>query len=304
MKRLDLKVGYACNNNCRFCAQAHNKHLPQPSTRELEKKIERGYEDGCTGIVFTGGEPTIRRDLVHLVAHARSVGYELIQIQTNGRLLYYEKLVQDLVRAGVTEFSPALHGATPEVHEYLTRARGSWKQTVTGIINIKKHGLPVITNTVITKTNYTTLPEIVSLLLNLGVDQFQLAFVHPVGNAYKNFYSIVPRKTMVMPYVHRALDIHRERGEPRGVIAMVEAFPYCFMRGYEKYCSENYIPETDIFELEREIRNYSIVRRTEGKAKSPKCAMCVHNSYCEGPWKEYPEKYGFGEFVPVVSREG
>ena len=112
----------------------------------------------------------------------------------------------------MTEFSPAVHGHIPELHDFLTRSQGSFNQTIQGIKNIKKHRVPIITNTVVTKPNYRYLPEIAKLLVKLGVNQFQLAFVHPIGNAYKNFDSIVPRISLAAPYIHRGLQIGIDAG--------------------------------------------------------------------------------------------
>jgi len=185
-------------------------------------------------VVFTGGEPTIREDLPELVSYAKDLGYSLIQIQSNGRMFCYEKFVKRLIRAGVTEFSSSIHGHSAEIHESQTRSKGSFLQTKQGIENLVKLEQKVLTNSVITKFNYMFLPDLSEFLIKLNVDQFQFAFVHPCGNAWENFESVVPKKSEVAPYVHKALDIAINSGYKAGKV-MVEAFPFCFMKGYEKF---------------------------------------------------------------------
>ncbi|MEM2918455.1 MAG: radical SAM protein [Candidatus Altiarchaeota archaeon] len=299
-RRLDLKLGFSCNNNCIFCARAHKRKLGDQKTEELKRHLERAIEnDNCTEVVFTGGEPTLRNDLTELISYAKDLGYELIQVQSNGRMFSYENFVKKLIMAGTTEFSSSIHGHCKEIHEIQTRAKGSFEQTKKGIENLVKLEQHVLTNSVITKFNYKFLPDLAEFLINLKVDQFQFAFVHPVGNAWENFSTVVPKKIEVMPYVHKALDIAISAGYNAGR-AMVEAFPFCFMRGYEKFCSELYMPkEIEVREPDRVIKKFQEWRISKGKVKFSQCKNCKYEIICEGPWKEYPKIFGNDEFSPI-----
>ena len=293
-ERVDIKTGWNCNNRCQFCVQGNKREsLGNKETAEVKRLLEEARQDSDS-IVFTGGEVTIRKDLVELVAHARSLGYRTIQIQTNGRVLAYRKACEELIEAGATEFSPALHGHVPDLHDHQTRAKGSFVQTVRSIKNLKELDQPVLTNTVITRSNYRHLPEIASLLVALGVDQYQFAFVHPIGTAGELFASVVARFPMIEPFVKKGLDV----GINAGRHVMTEAIPYCFMDGYEIYVAERVIPRTKIFEGHVTIDDYTEHRLTEGKAKGPRCPECAFDAICEGPWREYPERFGWDEFLP------
>lgn len=299
-ERVDIKTGWMCNNRCLFCVQGNKRDLygNKPGD-EVRRLLEEARKDSDS-IVFTGGEVTIRKDLLDLVRHARDLGYRVIQIQTNGRVLAYRKACEDLIAAGVTEFSPALHGHVAELHDYLTRSPGSFAQTVRAIRNLKDLGQIVLTNTVITRSNYRHLPEIATLLVGLGVDQYQFAFVHPIGTAGEHFTAVVPRFALIEPHVHRGLDV----GLSAGRRVMTEAIPYCFMRGYETCVAEPIIPRTKIFEGHVTIEDYTHHRLVEGKAKGPRCTECAFDSVCEGPWREYPEHFGWDEFIPRATFEG
>jgi MoaA/NifB/PqqE/SkfB family radical SAM enzyme len=300
IERVDIKTGWLCNNRCKFCVQGNKREIfGNKSTEEVKKLLEEARKDSDS-IVFTGGEVTIRKDLVELVSYARSLGYRIIQIQTNGRVLAYKKACKELIEAGATEFSPALHGHCAELHDYLTSAPGSFAQTVKAIMNLKELGQVVLTNTVITRSNFRHLPEIAKLLVSLGVDQYQFAFVHPVGTAMVNFDSVVPRMTLIEPFVKKGLDV----GIRAGRSVMTEAIPYCFMKSYEIYVAERIIPRTKILEGHVTIEDYTKHRLVEGKLKGERCKECVFDPYCEGPWREYPERFGHDEFVPRLSFEG
>jgi MoaA/NifB/PqqE/SkfB family radical SAM enzyme len=292
--RLDLKVGYRCNNRCVFCVQGDKRErFVDRTTAELRELLETN-RGGSDGVVLTGGEVTIRPDVVELVAYASELGYRTIQVQTNGRRLSYLPFVKALVRAGVTEIAPALHGSTPAMHDALVRAPGAFAQVVAGIRNCRGLGLPVITNTVVVNDNYRDLPAIAELLARLGVQQMQLAYVHPAGSAEQDFEHVVARFSDAMPFVYEAL----RAAESAGLPAVTEAIPYCFMRGFERHVIEDYIPQTRIVEAGMTIDDYTAYRWDEGKAKGPPCAECTWANRCEGPWHEYPREYGWAEFKP------
>lgn len=297
--RVDLKVGFRCNNFCKFCVQGDKRErLPAKETGELVDALAEGRSAGATALVITGGEPTLHKDVVAIARRARDLGYSLVQIQTNGRAFCYEDFCRRLIDAGVNEFGPSLHGSTPSAHDWLTGAPGAFVQTVAGIRVLKKLGQRVITNSVITKANGRDLPALARLLVALGVDQFQFAYMHLTGRAGENKGWLAARKSLVEPHLKRALDV----GIAAGRRVMSEAMPYCVMSGYEAYVAEDIIPDTRIYDADRVIPDYTKTRLDEGKARGPRCGECAWVSRCEGPWREYPELFGWDEFVPVKRR--
>lgn len=296
-KRLDIKTGFICNNNCLFCVQADNKSNGSRSFDDIKKDLIDS-KNRCNNVVLTGGEVTIRSDFLDIVRFASGLGYKNIQIQSNGRMFASIDFCKHAIKAGATQFSPAIHGYCEKQHDFLTKVRGSFKQTVKGIINLKKLNAIVLTNTVVVKPNYRDLPKIAKLLVKLKVDQFQFAFVHPMGNAWTNFESVVPSLSMAAPYIHKGLKI----GIDAGIKVMAEAMPYCFMQGYEEYIAEKVIPETEIRgKSYQNTNNHAKQRKNDGKIKFTQCKKCKYDIVCEGPWKEYPEKFGSSEFKAILT---
>ncbi|MBU1078317.1 MAG: radical SAM protein [Spirochaetes bacterium] len=295
VKKADIKIGYSCNNYCKFCVQGRKRDiLPDMTTGEVKKILNKARRN-CKGIVFTGGEPTVRPDFLELIRYTKSLGFERIQVQSNGRMFAYKKFCQASIRSGVNEFGLALHGHIPELHNYLTSSE-SFFETIQGFKNLKELGQPVYANTVITKSNYRHLEEIAGLLASLKVEQFQFAFVHAMGSAEEHFPSIVPRMAMVIPYVIKGLNT----GIKAGIQVMTEAIPYCLMPGYERYIVEAFIPSTEIYELDMKIE-FDKVRPKLAKIKGKECPKCKYDKVCEGTWREYPKHFGFSEFRPILS---
>lgn len=293
--RADLKVGFACNNRCVFCAQGDKRASCGAIDFDVLCDRLRRLSAPARGLVLTGGEPTVHRHIVPLVRYAARLGFLPIQIQTNGRMLAYGHVVGSLLDAGATEFSPSLHGSTAEIHDALTRARGSFAQTTTGIRNLVAAGARVLTNTVVVSDNAPDLPHIVALLGELGVRQAQLAFVHPVGTAMDRFDEVVPRLASVVEPITRARAVARATG----MRLATEGVPLCFLREMEELAVESAIPGTVVVDLDGTSLDYSAWRSHEGKTHGPPCAACRALARCEGPWREYPARWGWGEFHPL-----
>ncbi len=296
MSRVDIKIGFNCNNLCQFCVQGDKRFkFTNKTLAQIKEALQQAFNHGSTGVVFTGGEPTIHPNILEAVKYAKDLGFLSIQLQSNGRMFAYLDFCQKLIEAGANEFSPALHSSVPEIHDQLTQSPGAWQQVVAGIENLKSLGQYVLTNTVINSLNYKDLPDLASLFVDLNVDQFQFAFVHILGTAEKNKDWLVPKKSEIMPYVKKGLDI----GIKNNKIVMTEAIPYCLLQGYEDYIAEKIMPETKVVDAEGVIESYADYRWNQGKAKRKECEACKYFKACEGPWKEYPQIFGWKEFQPV-----
>jgi len=296
MKRLDIKITFQCNNRCRFCVQGEKRHnsgsdLPQKKIFSILRKFRNSYDE----VVFTGGEATIRKDILELVSFAKGLDYR-VHIQSNGRMFFYKDFCTAMVEAGMDQASISVHGHNAKLHDYLTYAKGSFTQTTSGIKNLISLGKIVTTNTVINKHNYRYLPAIARKVIELGVLQYQFAFPHIMGSAFVNFREMIPKKSIIMPYVRKGLKIGLEKNR----LPMTEAIPYCFLKGCEKCVSDRIVPDSKVFDV-YVTESFNAWRKDEGKSKGPACVKCKYYECCEGPWKEYPQLFGWSEFIPVKS---
>jgi len=293
--RLDLKLTYQCNNRCRFCVQGNSRHVT-PGFVPYNKLYAfiRSKKSSYAEIVFTGGEPTLHPDFIRLVKAAKRLGYT-VHVQTNGRIFSYLETSIRAFRAGVDIFAVSIHGHTPALHDSLTSVPGSLNQSMQGVMNLLSLGKNVVTNTVINTKNYRYLADIAKMVTKAGVRQYQVAYPHICGGAAENIKDLVPKKTVVMPYVIKAVDF----GIKNGYVPRIEAIPFCLLGKYKDYSTDNEIPETLIFEKGIQ-RDFSRWLANEGKAKGPKCRICKYFESCYGPWSEYPQIFGWNEFKPCA----
>jgi radical SAM protein with 4Fe4S-binding SPASM domain len=162
--RMDLALTYKCNNNCYFCYTGGPHKVSELSTKDWKKALDKIWDAGVPQVVFTGGEPTLRKDLVELVDHAREFVTGLV---TNGRRLV--KLAPDLRRVSLDYVQVSLESPDAAVHDKMVGVNGAWKETIDGIQAALKSGLEVITNTTLTKDSAPAFAALVKTGAGLGL---------------------------------------------------------------------------------------------------------------------------------------
>jgi len=133
--RMDLALTYRCNNACAHCYNARPRNYPELDTQTWKKIIDRVWELRVPHVVFTGGEPTLREDLVELVAYAQEKGL-VTGLNTNGRKLADSSLLQELIEAGLDHVQITVESYNPSVHDAMVRASGAWEDTLAGLRNV------------------------------------------------------------------------------------------------------------------------------------------------------------------------
>jgi radical SAM protein with 4Fe4S-binding SPASM domain len=166
--RMDLAISYRCNNDCSHCYNARPRDYPELSTEQWHQILDRLWAIGIPHIVFTGGEPTLRQDLIELISHAEQNG-QITGLNTNGRRLSDRNYVESLVRAGLDHVQITLESHDLNIHDSMVNTHGAWKQTVAGIRNVLETPLYVMTNTTMLTSNSPTLANTLEFLAELGV---------------------------------------------------------------------------------------------------------------------------------------
>jgi radical SAM protein with 4Fe4S-binding SPASM domain len=169
--RMDLALTYRCNNDCPHCYVARSADHPEVDTDTWRAILERVWEVGVPHVCFTGGEATMRDDLVELVAHAEGLGL-VAGLLTNGRRLSDAAYVQALVAAGLDHVQVTLESHDEVTHDEMSGAHGAWRETVQGIRNAVAADLYTTTNTTLTRANVPGIEETVAFIGTLGVPTF------------------------------------------------------------------------------------------------------------------------------------
>src|SRR5258708_4740969 len=115
-----IKVGYACNNHCTFCHTLDLRDIDGTGMLVM-RKIDRARELGYGMVVLSGGEVTMRKELLPWAARTAAHGLDF-GLVTNARMLAYPELVDKLMRLRLGYVYLSLHGGTAKLHHAMVRA--------------------------------------------------------------------------------------------------------------------------------------------------------------------------------------
>jgi MoaA/NifB/PqqE/SkfB family radical SAM enzyme len=340
-ERGDIRLGYRCNARCGFCYYQDKLDTPvelEPTTEQLANRLRTLRGHGATEVEFTGGEPTIRADLPHLVRLARTLGFVNVSIITNGLRLAKPAYAEQVVDAGANDFLFSIHGHDAHLHDSHTKLPGSFVRILRAVENVGALGARVRATTTVTGNNHARLGDIVELLLRLKVACIHLAVFSPVAQAMGTDESLFVRYSDASESIKRAIDRHRDRLPPLSV----KYLPFCFMRGYESYVmnlyQQSFDPDDWNYYLSNKVRradtwiarvavdaasaigglfarNYAVALRHGWsgwkvvgltrivellrKHRAPACRSCCYDAVCDHVWKDYVARFGDTEIRAV-----
>ncbi len=174
----------ACMLSCKHCrAEAITEPLPgELSTVEGKKLIGQVASFGKPSpiLIFTGGDPLMRRDFWSLLDYAKSLGVRVSVAPSVTPLLTRETVTQ-LARAGIRMVSLSLDSPYEDVHDGIRGVAGTWRRTLEAVRWFQEEGVMVQVNTVVMRETVDGLPDMVKLLLDIGAVAWEVFYYIPVG---------------------------------------------------------------------------------------------------------------------------
>lgn len=207
-----VALGFACNNACAFCAQGQLREQQGPVDASAVEAQLQQIESGDR-VAFVGGEPTLHALLPDWLRAADARGASRLILQTNGRRLAYPSYTRALASASSRlSLDVSLHGSTEAMHDYHTGVEGSFKQTLLGLRHARASALPAFVTTVVTRSNFRHLLEILRVLAASGARGQQLVITLPHGDARRAADRLIPALELVKPHVLRVVSEARQLG--------------------------------------------------------------------------------------------
>ena len=176
-----LYVTEGCNLKCITCS--YRDALPGELTLDEIKSLARSLNDfGLKHIVYSGGEPLLRRDFREICETFKSYGVKQ-SLLTNGLLL--EKRY-DSIKDYFHEIIISIDGAIAETHNRI-RGLNSFEQIFKGVakaVNCTGKRPAVSIRTVLQKNNYRELPDFIKLAKSAGVDRISFLSADIASDAF------------------------------------------------------------------------------------------------------------------------
>jgi len=187
------ELTYACPLQCPYCANPldYSHYKNELSTEDWKRVLTQARQIGAVQLGLSGGEPLIRKDLEHIVQHARGLGY-YSNLITSGYGLDESRIIA-LKKAGLDHIQVSIQASSEELSDYLAGTKSfAHKKQVAHLV--KKHGYPMVLCVVIHRKNIEQMPQILEMAAQLGADYLELANTQYYGWAHANRDLLLPTK--------------------------------------------------------------------------------------------------------------
>ncbi len=288
-----LRLGYRCNQNCRFCWQ-DRAGPPVPDGLPM-MWLEEMAAQGVTMLNITGGEPTTYADLPVLLARAHHDFGMSTSIQTNAIALASPRYLARLVSSGLQAVSASYHSADAGVSDEMTDAPGTFVKTVAGIQAALAAGLVVSLTCVVDRRNVDGLAAQAASIVERFVRPFptgrlyRVTYAHPTEYASPGDWARYQVPFDISgPNVRAAARLLRAEGVTVQITGTC-GFPLCILAEDPELLAAQPL-HPGLFDIAQRghLRSGSV------------CAICVRRSDCFGLRPEYLSAFGERGVVPFL----
>lgn len=206
----------ACNLRCKHCSVEAGSPLPNELTKEEISSLMKTVIQLMKArkeIVFTGGEPFLRKNLLFdLLDIADLLGFQRILLLTNGILIdsstvhslveFNERFVRDKSKFKEFVIQISVDGYK-ETHEWI-RGKGTWERTINTVKALANTNITTSISMVVHKRNVEDVPKVLQLANNIGIP-VGFSSICLTGRASKNKMQIIP--------IHKIVPILRSHME-------------------------------------------------------------------------------------------
>jgi cyclic pyranopterin phosphate synthase len=287
---LDIILGYDCNLGCDYCTITEQMRTRALSRSDVLHALWDGRRHGLRAVSFTGGEPTIRSDLLGLIRAARKLGYDDVKLQSNGLLLAPPGNLERLVDAGVDRFHVSIHTHRRDAYHAMVGRDGVYDAMVQALGALAARGLDPVAEVIMQRSTYRHVPDAIDWLAELGVAKADLWFVSLTDRNAARPESM-PRMTEVVPSMAEAF----ARARAHGMRVRSLHVPRCLLGDDVAHAHD---PAAVGVRVVTPDATFDLTgSKLTGQCHVAACRGCPHESYCPGLRDDYLARYGDEEIA-------
>jgi radical SAM protein with 4Fe4S-binding SPASM domain len=186
LRNIYYAITEGCNLRCPYCYASSEKCLPgELTTEEALDLVAQAAAMSVSIMIFTGGEPMLRRDLFEVAGAVRRHGMRA-NIITNGTMIRTPEVAEQIASTFNT-VTVSIDGGTAEIHER-TRGHGTFAKTANALRLLNSVGVVPDINHVITPENAGALDKLAEFIGNLKIHQVRLMHHSDLGRAVSDEY--------------------------------------------------------------------------------------------------------------------
>lgn len=178
-----ISLSHKCNLDCQMCGVKHVLKDQELGLDTVKKALNEvaSWDSDCV-VLFTGGEPFLRKDIFDIINYSVSRGLKT-EVVSNGSLINNPQIAKSIIDSGLKNIAISLDGANAATHDYIRAVNGAYQKAIDALSylsqakKIKGSGPQISAWVTIMNKNVPELYQVVSLAESLGVE---CLVYHPV----------------------------------------------------------------------------------------------------------------------------
>lgn len=304
MNIVSWNVTNACNMYCAHCYRdAGCKAEDELSTEQAKKLLTEIKRAGFQIMIFSGGEPLMRPDILELVKFADGLGLFPV-FGTNGTLIT-PQMAKDLKAAGARAMGISLDSLDAAKHDKFRSFPGGWQGAVDGMKNCKAAGLPFQIHTTVMDWNAPELEDMIDFAVEIGARAHHFFFLVPTGRAatieeeslraeqYEDVLTRIMKKQQTVPielkptcapqFLRIAAELGMKSRFHRGCLA---GLSYCIIspKGKVQPCAylKEYLGDVRETPFDEIWKNNPVLQKLRTMKYDGGCGVCKYQRVCGG----------------------
>lgn len=198
-----IDLTWRCNERCIHCYLDHEDPA-ELTLAELRRLLDSLAASGVFFLTLSGGEIFLRKDLEQIVAHARACSFD-IKLKTNALLIGPEQAAW-IQRHGVHQVQVSIYSHRAEVHDAITKVRGSLDRSLAAISRLHALGVRVVIACVLMRQNAGDYEGVRQLAAELGAEFTLDPTITPHLNDYESLRDLnIPREDLTALFHNQGL---------------------------------------------------------------------------------------------------
>jgi pyrroloquinoline quinone biosynthesis protein E len=189
------ELTHRCPLQCPYCSNPLALERGELDTAAWQRVLDEAAALGVLQVHFSGGEPTARRDLDALIAHAAKRGL-YSNLITSGVLIDGAR-AEALAAAGLDHVQISIQGHEPETADRVAGYRGAQAKKRAAAAAVRAAGMPLTINAVMHRHNLHELEAIVALAVELGASRLEVAHTQYYGWGLRNRAALMPTRAQL-----------------------------------------------------------------------------------------------------------
>ena len=213
------ELTYRCNLQCPYCCNPLNleSYREELDTQMWMRVLNEAAQIGVVQAHFSGGEPTLRRDLLDLIEHARKAGL-YTNLITQGTFLK-DELLDDLIARGLDHVQISIQAPEESLADEIA-GTSVHARKLEALERVASRDVALTLNCVLHRRNHDLIEDVIALAERYDVRRLELANVQFYGWAYRNRLALMPTQEQVQ-HAQAVVTAARERLRGRMEITYV-----------------------------------------------------------------------------------